>query len=125
MPRMVSFEKDIKRYHRLLGHMILVILMLVAHNKKCACVRLIGICVFRDSVLFVAFTSLKQASSDILLALNAEVRPRLQQRILQCPLIPPRSSDSSIMSPHKDPNSVSSNDPPFSLFMHWAWATTK
>ena len=52
--------------------MILVILILVTHIKKCACVRVICFCVLRDSVRVVASTRWKQASSDIPLAVNAE-----------------------------------------------------
>lgn len=33
MPRMVSFQKDIKRYHTVVGYMLLVILMLTTCNE--------------------------------------------------------------------------------------------
>jgi hypothetical protein len=82
MSTTVSFQKDIKRYHRLLGHMILFIAMLVAHITKCPCVPLNCVCVFRNRVLVVATTTLNEASSGILLAVNAEACPRRQQRIL-------------------------------------------
>ena len=125
MPRMVSFQKDIKRYHTLLGHMILVILILVAHIKKCAYVRVICFCVLRDSVRVVASTRWKQASSDIPLAGNVEAVVQHQRRISQYPLILPRSRSTSIMSPHRGPASVSSSDPPFSLFTLWASMTNE
>ena len=93
--------------------MILVILMLVAHIKKCACVRVICFCVRRDSVRVVASTRWKQASSDIPLAGNVEAVVQHQRRISQYPLILPRSRSTSIMSPHRDRASVSSSDPLF------------
>ncbi len=120
MPTTVSFQPKNKKENRTVGHMILVSLILVAHIEKCACVRVICFCVFRDSVQSVVSTNPKPASSDIPLAGNVDARPRRPRRTSRCPLIPPRSSDSSIKSPPKDPNSVSSNDPPFLLFMHWA-----
>jgi hypothetical protein len=82
MPTMVSSQKDIKRYHRALGHMILVILILVGHIKKCACVRLNHLCVLINSVLVVVSANLTQASSDTPLALTKESGPRVQHRVL-------------------------------------------
>jgi hypothetical protein len=98
---MVSFQKDIKRYHRLLGHMILVILILVGHIKKCACVRLNHLCVLRNSVLVVVSANLAQASSDTPLAVTAEAGPRLQHRVLPWPSILPRSCNVSMSRSHK------------------------
>jgi hypothetical protein len=119
MPRMVSFQKDIKRYHRLLGHMILVLVILVAHIIICPCEPLNCFCVFRGSVLVAVSTNRRTAFMEAQLAVNAEVRPRPQRHISRSPSILPRSSNSSIMSPRRDPISVSSSDPPFSLFTIW------
>jgi hypothetical protein len=125
MPRMVSFQKDIKRYHRLLGHMILVILILVAHIKKCPCVPGNCFCVFRNVVSHVASTKLRNAFTGAQRAGNVEAVVQHQRRISQYPLILPRSRSTSIMSPHTGPASVSSSDPPFSLFTLWASMTNE
>ena len=47
---MVSFQKNIKKYQRLLGYMFLVIMVLITHLKKCACVRVNCFCAFSDSL---------------------------------------------------------------------------
>ena len=82
-------------------HNILLIIVQITDDKKCACVRLMYFCAFRDSVRDVMTANLKEAFNDILLVVNAEVVLRYQQHILQRPLILPRSANSSIMRSYK------------------------
>ena len=101
MPTTVNIQKNIKKYHTLVGHMFLLIIIMVTHSKKCACVRVICLFALRDSVRDVMSANLKEAFNDILLVVNAEVVLRYQQHILQRPLILPRSANSSIMRSYK------------------------
>jgi hypothetical protein len=50
MPTMVSFQRKNKKEHRLIGYMFLIIMVLITHLKKCACVRVNCFCAFRDSL---------------------------------------------------------------------------
>ena len=50
MPRMVSFQKNIKRYQRVLGYMFLIIMVLITHLRKCPCVPVNYFCAFSDSL---------------------------------------------------------------------------
>ena len=82
MPTTVSFQPKNKKEYTIVGHIVLSFSVTVTHIEKCPCVPLICFCVFRNSVLVVATSNLNEASSDILLAVNAEACPRRQQRIL-------------------------------------------
>jgi hypothetical protein len=125
MPHMVSFQKDIKRYHPVIGHVVLSIAVIVTYMIMCACVRPVRFRVLRFSVHNVISTKWRRASSDIPRAVSVDVPPQLQRRPSQCPSIPPRSNNSSITSRHRARASLSSSDPPFSLFTTWASATTR
>ena len=50
MPTMVSFQRKNKKEHRLIGYMFLIIMVLITHLKKCACVRGNCFCAFSDSL---------------------------------------------------------------------------
>jgi hypothetical protein len=47
---MVSFQKNIKKYQRVLGYMFLVIMVLITHLKKTPCDPLTCFCAFSDSL---------------------------------------------------------------------------
>ena len=49
MPTMVSFQKNIKKYQRVLGYMFLIIMVLITHLKKCPCARELVLCIQRQS----------------------------------------------------------------------------
>src|ERR1700679_1870680 len=50
MPTMISFLRKNKKEHRLIDYMFLVIMVLITHLKKCACVRVNYFCAFSDSL---------------------------------------------------------------------------
>jgi hypothetical protein len=69
---MVSSQKNIKRYHRLVVCMFLVVVMLIVLQKKCACVRVVYVCEIQDCVFSVTFARPKQAFNGIQLVANVE-----------------------------------------------------
>jgi hypothetical protein len=58
---MVSFQKNIKKYQRVLGYMFLVIMVLITHLKNTPCDPLTCFCACRNGVLDVAFTNKRKA----------------------------------------------------------------
>ena len=59
--------------------MFLIIMVLITHLQKCACVRMNCFCAFSECVPDVASTSLKQAFSGIQLAGNVDASLRPQR----------------------------------------------
>ena len=70
---MVSFQKNIKKYQRILGYMFLIIMVLITHLKKCPCVPVNYFCACRKCVPNVASTNRRKAFTGAQLAGDVEV----------------------------------------------------
>jgi hypothetical protein len=69
---MISFQKNIKKYQRVLDYMFLIIMVLITHLKKCPCDPLTCFCACRNGVLNVAFTNKREAFIEVQLVVNVE-----------------------------------------------------
>jgi hypothetical protein len=78
MPTMVSFQKNIKKYQRVLGYIIFIIIVLITHLKMCPRVPLNYFCAFSECVSDVASTNARKAFIEVQLVVNVEgvLRPQ-------------------------------------------------
>jgi hypothetical protein len=81
------------------------------------------LCCLSRLVLSVERRRMKASLAAIESAENVGLAPRLHRQPSASRSLQFHSVISSIMNPHRGPASVSSSDPPFSLFTLWVWMT--
>jgi hypothetical protein len=72
MPTMVSFQKNIKKYHTIIDHNMYLIYMLLTYGQHLVILGHLVFCACNSHVLNVASANARKAFSAIRLAMNVE-----------------------------------------------------